>query len=113
MGAHPRKLSLLTQDRWDQLKQLLSVPRVIAFGEVGLDYTEPKSQWARQADVLVQLLSLNGVSKPLILHLRGTSEDVLGAEVGMEAFRILKEWCARMQPIQLHCFTGGPYQVTT
>ena len=52
---------------------LLSLPNTVAFGEVGLNYTEPEADWQEQRLFLEQLLGLMKGSLdriPVVVHCR-------------------------------------------
>ena len=71
VGLHPRHVASLTQEELGRYKYLVKTPHVGALGEVGLDYTAKNIP--RQREVLQEILSEHkDLSKPVILHLRGT-----------------------------------------
>lgn len=80
------------------LEELLRRPRVVALGEVGLDYHYDFSPRDVQQDVLRRQVRLaRKVQKPLIIHNRESTDDVV---------RILKEEQAWEVGGVFHCFWG-------
>ena len=61
-----------------------------------------------QETVLKKLLQFCYVRKPLILHIRGPFGDHLGTDTRSKCLEIVKDCCAPIQPIHVHCFSGGP-----
>lgn len=74
VGIHPNDLTGNTFD-----EALLSEPKVVALGEVGLDYyrtTAPEDQ-ARQREALENFLTIaRRHNKPVIIHCRDAHEDM-------------------------------------
>lgn len=97
VGYHPEQAALRTDEGVAELRQLLSHPKVVAIGEIGLDYYWPEPDHETQKRVLIEQLELaRELQKPVILHVRDASEDSL---------TILKA-----HPVQgvMHCFSGSP-----
>ena len=87
IGFHPRhaRNSRSSIDEGvRQLRRLLRHPRVIAFGEVGLDHTEPLKYWAYQVELLEKVLPYLEDRHVLLIHCRGMIGDC-----GTEAFLLL------------------------
>lgn len=97
VGYHPEQAALRTDEGVAELRQLLSHPKVVAIGEIGLDYYWPEPNHETQKQVLIEQLKLaRELQKPVILHVRDASEDAL---------TILKA-----HPVRgvMHCFSGSP-----
>ena len=97
VGYHPEQAALRTDEGVAELRQLLSHPKVVAIGEIGLDYYWPEPDHETQKRVLIEQLKLaRELQKPVILHVRDASEDAL---------TILKA-----HPVRgvMHCFSGSP-----
>ena len=72
-------------------------PRLLAVGEVGLDYHYDHSPRETQAEVFRRFIAVaRRVRKPLIIHTRSAAEDTL---------RILEEEGARDAGGVIHCFS--------
>ncbi|HEY8530549.1 MAG TPA: TatD family hydrolase [Paenibacillaceae bacterium] len=81
------------------IESLLGHPRVVAVGEVGLDYHWDKSPKETQFAVLREMIRLaKRARKPLVIHNRNAHEDIV---------RILREEGASEVGGVMHCFSGG------
>lgn len=97
VGMHPHDAKDLTPDVLKTFRELLHNPKVIALGEIGLDYYRNLSPHAVQKDAFEKQLDLaEEMEIPIIVHNRDAYMDILP---------ILE---ARQRQIQgvLHCFTG-------
>ena len=111
IGFHPRhaRNSRSSIDEGvRQLRRLLRHPRVIAFGEVGLDHTEPLKYWAYQVELLEKVLPYLEDRHVLVIHCRGMIGDC-GTEAFLLLLHFLKKNVRQHQQIHLHCFTGNSY----
>ncbi len=95
-GVHPLDL----EDEpfnYDRLLQLAAHPKVVAVGEIGLDYYYSADNKALQQEVFAQQVqAANVLNKPVIIHTRAAREDTI---------RILRENDAQKCGGVLHCFT--------
>ena len=108
LGLHPNSKEDLKAENLQWIEQQLTNERIIAIGEIGLDYyrtfTEIKKQkvWFKKQLKLAQEYNL-----PVLLHIRG-EEGKENKEKFIEAFdeayQIVKETGIRRGI--LHCFTG-------
>ncbi len=100
VGIHPHEASSLTEEALQELRRLARHPRVVAIGEIGLDYYRDLSPRPAQQDAFRRQLALAAeLGLPVIIHDRDAHEDVLA---------ILKAWRAEGhdQPIVFHAFSG-------
>ena len=95
-GVHP--LDLENEPfNYDRLLQLAAHPKVVAVGEIGLDYYYSVDNKALQQEVFAQQVqAANVLNKPVIIHTRAAREDTI---------RILRENDAQKCGGVLHCFT--------
>jgi len=99
VGIHPHEAKEVTPAHLETLAKLAQHPRVIAWGEIGLDYFYDHSPRDGQQLVFRQQMELASSAKlPIIIHCRDAWSDCL---------RLLEEaW----KPIGLggvlHCFSG-------
>jgi len=78
VGCHPHEARTLTAEGLAELRRLATQPRVVAIGEIGLDYYRDHSPRAVQREVLGHLLGLAAEARlPVIVHTREAHEDVL------------------------------------
>lgn len=98
VGFHPHDAAALDQAALTQLKGLLQHPKVVAVGEIGLDYYRNRSPHAVQKEAFRRQIALaKEAGKPIIVHDRDAHEDIL---------HILTEEQAREVGGVLHCFSG-------
>lgn len=97
VGVHPHELYDMSSQTIAKLKKLSEHPKVVAIGEIGLDYyydTHPRELqrfWFRQ-----QLRLAEEVNKPVIIHSR---------EASQETFDIIQSTNVRRGSI--HCYSGS------
>ncbi|KAK3588567.1 hypothetical protein CHS0354_026172 [Potamilus streckersoni] len=98
-GCHPKMATDFTPWAEQSLQECLQHPKVVALGEIGLDYSGKFRQHeALQKDVFRRQLRIAlEMSKPLVIHCRDAEEDCL---------RILREMVPSDYKIHCHCFTG-------
>lgn len=78
VGLHPHDARLWSESMADQLVCLARQPRVVAWGEIGLDYHYDNSpRETQQAALHAQLDLAKGLSLPVIIHDRDAHADVL------------------------------------
>ena len=101
-GFHPHHAAHLTDGLEDKLITNLKQPKCVAFGEIGLDYSEHslnQSNVASQKQMFRRLLTMSPIfEKPLVIHCRDAEDDLLA---------IMKEVVQPDWKIHLHCFTGS------
>ncbi len=100
VGIHPHEAKLATEQHYAALDILAQNPRVIAWGEIGLDYFYDHSPKEAQDAVFRRQLSMaRAARKPVVIHCRDAWDDCL---------RILHEdWRSAALGGILHCFTGA------
>jgi len=100
VGVHPHDASKATPETFSAMETLAAEAKVLAVGEIGLDYHYDFSPRDVQRQVFVEQLKLAGrAGKPIVIHTREAWEDTL---------RLLREHWAGGGV--MHCFTGGPEQ---
>jgi len=99
VGLHPHEARHATDGLLAALEELARSPRVLAWGEIGLDYHYDHSPRNAQGEAFRrQLRAARALRLPVIIHCREAWEDCL-AILG-------KEWAASGLGGILHCFTG-------
>lgn len=97
LGIHPHEAKLYTDDIEAFLRQNLGEPRVVAVGEIGLDYYYNQSPKNQQLEAFRRQMSLaEHFQLPVEIHTRDAEDDTIA---------ILKEFDGRVKGI-IHCFTG-------
>ncbi|HUL33900.1 MAG TPA: TatD family hydrolase [Candidatus Eisenbacteria bacterium] len=99
VGIHPHEAKQVTPAHLETLATLAHHPKIIAFGEIGLDYYYDHSPRDVQELVFRQQMELARAAKlPIIIHCRDAWDDCL---------RILDDaWKPTGLGGVLHCFTG-------
>jgi TatD DNase family protein len=101
VGVHPHDASKAGRETYQQLEELLRHPRVLALGEIGLDYHYDFSPREVQRDVFVEQMRIaSDARKPIVIHTREAWEDTLTL--------IENHWSPTGLPGIMHCFSGGP-----
>src|SRR5699024_9508231 len=105
VGWHPVDAIDFTQEKYDWLKQLSAHPKVVALGEMGLDYHWDTSPKDVQKNVFTQQIALaKDVQMPIIIHNREATEDVI---------QILQEENAQEVGGIMHCYNDSVDSVDT
>lgn len=97
--GEPVEPSLGSGSVMTHIEQLAGDPKVVAIGEVGLDFHYEHSPRGVQERVFAAFVDLsNRVGKPLVIHDRGA---------GDRTYEILKSHLEKLPPpAVIHCFTG-------
>jgi TatD DNase family protein len=99
-GIHPHEARLATEATYDELRGLARDGRLVALGELGLDFHYDYSPRDVQREVFRRQLRLaREVGLPVIVHTREADEETVA---------ILEEEAAQETGGVIHCFTGGP-----
>lgn len=100
VGWHPVDAIDMTEEDLIWIEELASHPKVVALGEMGLDYHWDKSPKDIQKEVFRKQIRLaKKVKLPIIIHNREATADIL---------EILKEENAEEVGGIMHCFSGSP-----
>jgi TatD DNase family protein len=106
LGIHPHEARLANEAAYQNMERLAKHPKVIAWGEIGLDYYYDHSPRDVQKDVFIRQMELAAAAKlPIVIHCRPSEasdnawEDCLGL--------IREHWAAKRLGGILHCFTGN------
>jgi len=100
IGVHPHDAAKASSDTFARLRALAAHPKVLAIGEIGLDYHYDFSPRDVQRQVFAAQLEIAGESgKPIVIHTREAWDDTLAV--------LREKW--RGAGI-MHCFTGDEQQ---
>jgi TatD DNase family protein len=104
VGIHPNSSADFASSGIEILRQLAAEPKVVAIGEIGLDYHWDESPKEKQFEAFeAQLALAAALELPVIIHNREASDDVIV---------ILERWAAslpeslRERPGVLHSFSA-------
>ena len=96
LGFHPDNINELTEDSLEFIKKNLNNTKIIAIGEIGLDYYHNKENKEDQIKLLEKFLELSTkTNKPVIIHNREATGDLINT---------LKKY--KTKGI-IHCFNGS------
>ncbi|MGA7907452.1 MAG: TatD family hydrolase [Candidatus Sulfotelmatobacter sp.] len=105
LGVHPHEARLADEAAYQNMEHLAKHPKVIAWGEIGLDYYYDHSPRDVQKEVFARQMELAAAAKlPIVIHCRPSegSEDAWDDCLGM----IEMQWAGTGLGGILHCFTG-------
>jgi TatD DNase family protein len=106
VGCHPHEASHLDHKSRRNLRALADSPRVVAIGEIGLDFYRNLSPPDAQRTAFRRLLDMAAELRlPVVIHARAADD---------EAFATLSDWVPQVRPHWpqgrpvgvLHCFSG-------
>ena len=96
LGLHPDEVGDLNEERFEILKAECQKEKVVAVGEIGLDYYWDNESHDIQKKWFIRQLELaRNLNLPVIIHSRDAAEDTL---------KIMKEHAQGMRGV-IHCFS--------
>lgn len=96
IGIHPEEADNFVEADLDFIKNNLNNPKIVAIGEIGLDYHYSKDSKEKQIVLLEQQLKMaEEYNLPVIIHSRDATKDMID---------ILKKY--KLKGI-IHCFSGS------
>lgn len=99
IGFHPTEINV-TEEDFQTVMNLMKHPKVVAIGEIGLDYHWVKDplQREKQKEYFIRQIEIaNNNNKPIVVHNRDAMQD---------CFDILKEHKVTKGGI-MHCYSGS------
>ena len=105
VGIHPHEAALAKQQDFDELERLAHSPKVIAWGEIGLDYFYDHSPRDVQQRVFLQQMEMARSAKlPIVIHCRPSDNSENAWD---DLLRLVREnWTSSGLAGVLHCFTA-------
>ena len=101
IGVHPHEVKHISEGWYDEFRRLARNNKVVAYGEIGLDYhynhSSPKDQRERFRE---QIQLARELHLPIIIHTREAQDDTI---------TILKEEKAAEVGGVFHCFSGDAW----
>ena len=105
VGIHPHEAALATSADFDELTTLARHPKILGWGEIGLDYFYDHSPREIQQQVFVQQMELARAAKlPIIIHCRPSDNSDNAWEDTLNL--IGEHWASSGLGGVMHCFTG-------
>ena len=98
-GVHPSETAELDEEKFQRLKEIVREPKIVAVGEIGLDYYWEKPAHDIQKNWFERQLELaREVNLPVVIHSREAAKDTL---------EIMKAAKAGDMGGVIHCFSCG------
>jgi TatD DNase family protein len=98
VGIHPHDSKDWNDSFLDELKELASHPKIIAIGEIGLDYYYDFSPKEKQIEAFRRQIELAiSLNLPVVVHNRDSDKDMM---------KIISDYKGTGLKAQFHCFNG-------
>lgn len=95
VGIHPEEVDQIKDKDLEELEILAKNDKVVAIGEIGLDYYWKDDNKDRQKEIFIHQLQLaRKLNLPAVIHVRDSKDDII---------EILKDYTDLK--IQIHCFS--------
>lgn len=99
VGVHPHEVSSMNEESIETLRELSKNEKVVAIGEIGLDYYYDNSPRETQKEWFIKQIELaNELKLPIIIHDRDAHQDT---------FDIIKKYKSPEIGCVIHCFSGS------
>lgn len=101
VGFHPENLEYVSDEALLEIENLAKDPKVVAIGEIGLDYhwfRDTESREAQKVWFIKQIELANRLGLPVSIHAREATEDT---------YNILVDHPIKNKYV-LHCYSGSP-----
>ena len=99
IGVHPDEAGSLDEEKFRRMEELLGREKIVAVGEIGLDYYWDKEEHDTQKYWFIRQLELAAKKHmPVSVHSREAASDTM---------EIMKEYGAGMQAV-IHCYSYSP-----
>ncbi|KAF0155820.1 MAG: TatD DNase family protein [Syntrophaceae bacterium] len=118
VGVHPHDVAKSNDKSFDELKVLAQDPKVVAYGEIGLDFFRNISPRGKQIEMFARQLELaNELNLPVIIHDRDAHEETLSmvkaSGIRWGVFHCFSgEWAMARKCIDLGFYISVPGVVT-
>ena len=101
VGIHPHDAAKAGPGDYRRIADLLAHPKVIAVGEIGLDYHYDFAPREAQKSAFIEQMSIAApAGKPIVIHTREAWQDTVTL--------LEKYWTPHGIGGIMHCFSGGP-----
>jgi TatD DNase family protein len=106
IGIHPHEARLASDHEYTEMERLARHPKVIAWGEIGLDYYYDHSPRDTQKEVFIRQMELAAAAKrPIVIHCRPSDNSENAWDDCLQL--IQEQWAPKGIGGILHCFTGN------
>ena len=98
IGIHPSEAKHYKNSDIEWLEENINNEKVVAIGEIGLDYYWDKSHEVRQKELFIKQIEMaNKINLPIIVHMRDATNDT---------FEIIKDNKRHDLQGVMHCYSG-------
>ena len=100
VGCHPHDATSLSDSECDYYREVSKLKKVVAIGEIGLDYYYDRSPRIDQKSAFIkQIILADELGLPIVLHVRDAYGDTL---------EILEQYKDRLNNgVLVHCYSGS------
>lgn len=110
VGMHPHDSQYMTEEGMEELKAMAADPKVVAIGEIGLDFhydLSPRGTqryWFRR-----QIRLANELAMPIVIHSREADREVMDILIEEGAFseERKKMFSDGTPHVDIHCYSGS------
>ncbi len=100
VGVHPHEAKIMTDQDQERIRELAKQQKVVAIGEIGLDYAKEYSPREIQLNRFREQLAIaRELDLPVVIHNREAHGDIM---------RLLKEDGVSEAGGIMHCYSGSP-----
>ncbi len=100
IGVHPHDAKQYDTHTEHELRELANNFKVVAIGEIGLDFYRDHSPRDKQREVLGRQIALaKELALPMVIHIRDAYDEALDILIAERAYE---------SNVVLHCFSGTP-----
>lgn len=100
-GTHPHDAKLMNDEAYKKIRERASDPKMLAVGEIGLDYHYDNSPRETQKEVFSKQLQLaSELNKPVVIHSRDADQDTMDI-LDLHVRKLERKGV-------IHSFTSGP-----
>lgn len=99
IGIHPEELDSAKEEDFVQIEEMLSYPKIVGVGEIGLDYHYTKDNIEKQKEIFIRQIELaKKYHKPIVIHSREAIQDT---------YDILCQYRNDSLQFVLHAYSGS------
>ena len=97
LGIHPEDVDNITDESFELIEKHINDNKIVAIGEIGLDYHYTIDNKEKQKEIFIKQLDLaRKYNKPVVIHIRDSMNDTI---------EILKNYKELKKDI--HCYSGS------
>jgi TatD DNase family protein len=101
VGIHPHDAETANQETIDELRRLAHHPKVVAIGEIGLDYYRDYSPRSAQRQAFRDQLALaSALERPVVIHSRDAHSEVFATLHEWEGTGVLHTYAAGLERLE-------------